>query len=128
MIIDNYGVTFRRGFDILSPPNRTSPFALILWVHPGLGLFLTPFQIRALFWSWLEGEPLFPFINMKFDLSNSDINVHICSAHEGSPKNEWCLHVLLHVKYHKIYRNEEISYFYQNILSDSYRVADRLVG
>jgi len=24
-----------------------------------MNLFLTPFQIRALFWSWLEGESLF---------------------------------------------------------------------
>ena len=65
---------------------------------------------------------------MEFDLSSSDINVRICSAQEWSPKIEWCLHVLLHVKYHKIYRNKEISYFYQNILGDSCRVAGRLVG
>ena len=85
-------------------------------------------QIRALFWSWLESEPLFLSVNMEFDLSGSDINVRICSAQEGSPKNEWCLHVLLHVKYHKIYRNQKVSYFYQNILSDSYRVVDQLVN
>ena len=46
----------------------------------------------------------------------------------GSPKYEGCLHVLLHVKYYKIHRNKEVLYFYQNILGDSFRVADRLVG
>jgi len=91
-------------------------------------LVLMPLQIGALFQSWLESEPLFLFGNMEFDLSGSNIYVRICSAQEGSPKNEWCLHVLLHVKYHKIYRNKEILYFYQNILSDSCRVADRLVS
>jgi hypothetical protein len=34
----------------------------------------------------------------------------------------------LHVKYYKIRRNKEDSYFYRNILGDSYRVEDRLVG
>ena len=65
---------------------------------------------------------------MEFDLSGSDINVRICSTPEGSPKYEGCLHVLLHVKYYKIYWNKEVSYFYQNILGDSCRVADRLLG
>jgi hypothetical protein len=37
--------------------------------------------------------------------------VSICSAQEGSPKNEGCLHILLHIKYYKIYRNEKVSYF-----------------
>jgi peptide deformylase len=91
-------------------------------------LLLTPFQIGAMFWSWLEGESLFLAIDMEFDFSGSDINVCICSAQEGSPKDEGCLHVLLHVKYYKIHRNKEVSYFYQNIFGDSYRVADRLVS
>jgi hypothetical protein len=54
--------------------------------------------------------------------------VSICSAQEGSPKYEGCLHVLLHVKYYKIDRNKKVSYFYRNIFSNSCRVADRLVG
>ena len=87
-----------------------------------------PLQIRALFWSWLESEPLFLSINMEFNFSGSDINVSICSTQKGSPKYEGCLHVLLYVKYYEIYRNKEISYFYRNILSDAYRVADRLVS
>jgi len=65
---------------------------------------------------------------MEFDFSISDINVSICSAQKGPPKNEGCLHVFLHVKYYKIHWNKEISYFYQNILGDSCRVANRLVG
>jgi hypothetical protein len=43
-------------------------------------LLLTPFQIGALFWSWLEGESLFLAIDMDFDFFNSNINVRICSA------------------------------------------------
>jgi hypothetical protein len=50
-------------------------------------LLLTPFQIGALFWSWLEGESLFLAIDMDFDFFNSNINVRICSAQEGSPKD-----------------------------------------
>ena len=64
-------------------------------------MLLTPFQIGALFWSWLEGESLFLAIDMEFDFSGSDINVRICSTQEGSPKYEGCLHVLLHIKYYK---------------------------
>ena len=65
---------------------------------------------------------------MEFDFSSSDINMSICSAQEGSPKNEGCLHVFLHIKYYKIYGNKKVLHFYQNVLSDSCRVADRLVG
>jgi hypothetical protein len=50
--------------------------------------------------------------------------VRICSTHEGSPRYEGCLHVLLHVKYYKIHRNKEVSYFYWNILGDSRRVVN----
>ena len=32
--MDNYQVTSRRGFRILSPPNQTSPFGFILQVYP----------------------------------------------------------------------------------------------
>jgi hypothetical protein len=42
--------------------------------------------------------------------------------------DEQCLATNLHVKYYKIYRNEKVLDFYQNILSDSCRIADRLVG
>jgi hypothetical protein len=54
--------------------------------------------------------------------------VSICGTWEWSPKDERCLHVFLHVKYYKIYRNEKVLDFYQNILSNSCRVADWLVG
>ena len=70
----------------------------------------------------LESKPLFLSINMEFNFSGSDVNVSICSTQEGSRKYEGCLHVLLHVKYYKIYGNKKVSYFYQNILSDSCRV------
>ena len=93
-----------------------------------MNLFLTPFQIGALFRSLLEGESLFLAVDMEFDFFGSDINVCIYSTQEGSLKYEGCLHVLLDVKYYKIHRNKEISYFYRNILGDSCRVADRLVG
>ena len=129
--MDNYRVTSRRGFGILSPPNQTSPFGFILQVYPSVPEMETLILASYATPNWsivLESEPLFLFVNVEFDLSGSDISVFICSAREGSPKNEWCLHVLLHVKYHKINRNKEILYFYQNILSNSYRVADRLVG
>ena len=92
--MDNYRVTYRRGFRILSPPNWTSPFVFILWCilrswrWRQMNLFLTPFQIRALFWSCLEGELFFLAINMEFDFSGSNINVRICSTQEGSPKYE----------------------------------------
>ena len=33
VIMDNYRVTSRRGFGILSPLNQTSPFGFILQVH-----------------------------------------------------------------------------------------------
>ena len=98
------------------------------WRPRWLYFLSLPLQIRALFWSWLESKSLFLAIDMEFNLSSFDINVCICSAQEGSPKNERCLHVLLHVKYYKIHRNKEVLYFYRNILSDSYRVVDRLVG
>jgi hypothetical protein len=54
--------------------------------------------------------------------------VGICGTQEWSPKDERCLHIFLHVKYYKIYRNKKVLDFYQNILSDSCRIADRLVG
>ena len=119
--MDNYRVTSRRGFEMLSPPNQASLFGFILQVYPSVPemetLILASQDTSN--WSIVKSEPLFLSVNMEFDLSGSDINVRICSAQEGSSKNEWCLHVLLHVKYHKIYRNKEISYFYRNILSDS---------
>jgi hypothetical protein len=75
-------------------------------------LLLTPLQIGALFWSWLEGKLLFLAIDMEFNFSGSDINVSICSAQERSPKDEERLHVLLHIKYYKIHRSKKVSYFY----------------
>jgi hypothetical protein len=54
--------------------------------------------------------------------------VGICGTQEGSPKNEGCLHIFLHIKYYKVYRNKKVFDFYWNILGDSCRVADRLVG
>ena len=92
--MDNYRVTSRRGFRILSPPNRTSPFRFILRLHQTVPemetltvhLLFTPLQIRALFWSWLEGESLFLAIDIEFNFSGFDINVCICSAQERSPR------------------------------------------
>jgi hypothetical protein len=48
---------------------------------------------------------------MEFNFSGFDINVSICIALEGSPKNEGCFHVLLHIKYYKIHMNEKVSFF-----------------
>jgi hypothetical protein len=35
-----------------------------------------------------------------------------------------CLHVFLHIKYYKVYRNKKVLDFYRNILGNAYRVAD----
>jgi hypothetical protein len=67
-------------------------------------------------------------INVEFNFSGFNVNVGICGTQEGSPKNERCLYVLLHIKYYKIYRNKKVLDFYRNILSNSYRVEDWLVG
>jgi hypothetical protein len=63
-------------------------------------------QIGALFRSWLESKPFFLSINVKFNFFGSNVNVGICDTQEGSPKNESCLHVFLHIKYYKVYMNE----------------------
>jgi hypothetical protein len=39
------------------------------------------------------------------------ISPALTCTQEGSPKNEGCFHILLHVKYYKIYTNEKVSYF-----------------
>ena len=82
------------------------------WLH----LLFLPLQFRALFQSWLEGKLLFLPIDVESDFSSSNINVCICSAQEGSPKYEGCLHVFLHIKHYKIDWHKQVSYFYQNIL------------
>jgi hypothetical protein len=87
--MDNYRVASRRGFEILSPSNRTSPFGFNLQVY-------------------LSVPEMETLILASHD---SDINVGICGTQEGSPKNERCLHVFLHIKYYKVYRNKKFWIF-----------------
>jgi hypothetical protein len=64
-------------------------------------------QIRALFWSWLESKLFFLSTNVEFNFSGSNVNVGICGTQEASHKDERGLHVFLHIKYYKVYRNEK---------------------
>ena len=84
--MDNYRVTSQRGFRIFSPPNQTSPFGFIPWLHQSVPEMETLILASHAILDWsivpvfLESEPFFLPIDMKFNFFGSDINVSICSA------------------------------------------------
>ena len=81
----------------------------------------------ALFDLRLEGELLLQAIDVKLDLSSSDIDVGVCCAQERPAQDEWCLGVDFHVEYDEVDGNKEILDFHRDILCYSRKIVDRLI-
>ena len=66
----------------------------------------------ALFDLRLEGKLLLLAIDVKLDLSSSDIDVGVCCAQERPAQDEWRLGVDFHVEHDEVDMNKEISLEY----------------
>ena len=60
------------------------------------------FRLGALLLSWFDSESLLFPVDMEPDFSSPNINLCVCGAKKGPPKNEGRLCVFLHVKHHKV--------------------------
>ena len=99
-------------------------FWLGLWCTPECLPFAVLVYQEALLIPMLEPEKYVPLSDTEADFCPPDIDPCSGGPQEWSPKNELHSEVALYIHYHKIGKDEGISYSHQHIFDYPFRISN----